>query len=145
DDTRSTLNYDLILGRPFQRTAGFNVMSANDIIEWNGLSVPFHPKGWWKNRNNVADLLHNSPARVQALEADLFRDPTNMLDSEAFVTEIKPAKYEAQDIESVVAQQNHLSDSQKLKLGHLLKEFPELFSGKLGHHKKKKVHLDFKA
>ncbi|MGH7954544.1 MAG: retropepsin-like aspartic protease, partial [Gloeomargaritales cyanobacterium] len=119
DDSKSNLRYDLILGRPFQRTAGFNVMLGQDIIEWNGLSIAFHPKGWWRNRNNVADLLENSSSRVKELEADLFRDPTNIMDNESFISEIKHAKYEPQDVDSVVSKQDHLSDLQRQKLKQL--------------------------
>ncbi|MGH7974123.1 MAG: hypothetical protein ACREBR_01255 [bacterium] len=145
DNTNSNkLRYDLILGRPFQRTLGFNVMNASDTIEWHGITIPFHPKGWWKNRNNVADLLETSSVRVKALEEEIFVDPTNMPDYESFITDIKPASYTEQDIKAVVAHQSHLTDNQQDKLRHLLLQFPALFNGKLGHYKKHKLHLDLK-
>ena len=40
------------------------------------------------------------------------------------------------------AQQNHLSPEQQADLAALLSKFPQLFSGKLGHYPRRKVHLE---
>jgi len=44
--------------------------------------------------------------------------------------------------ELVAAQQKHLSASQQEELAHVLHNFSQLFSGMLGMHPYKKLHLE---
>ena len=58
--------------------------------------------------------------------------------------EIKDSKYEKIDIEEVAPKLNYLNQEQKAQLTETLRKFPDLFSGRLGHCKRKKFSLKLK-
>ena len=82
-----------------------------------------------------------------ALACDLLLDlvePRNLLDS--FALGIKPdilaADYRPADIEAVVNDCTHLDKSQREKLYDVLKDFVDVFDGKLRHYPDEEIHLD---
>ena len=54
---------------------------------------------------------------------------------------ILDAKYEKADIDAVIEEQSHLSDSQKSDLRSILIKHEELFNGRLGLYPHRKIHI----
>jgi hypothetical protein len=57
-------------------------------------------------------------------------------------SQILESKYDWVDIDKVIAQQTHLDKKQQADLHAVLSKHTKLFSGKLGHYKAKKMHLE---
>ena len=58
------------------------------------------------------------------------------------VAKILAAKYDVADVDQVVDTQEHLTPTQRHELKLLLRQFPKLFSGKLGLYPHRKIHLN---
>jgi hypothetical protein len=57
---------------------------------------------------------------------------------------ILDAKYEVVAPDEVAAKQKHLNRKQRRDLAALLKRYPKLFSGQLGHYPHRKMHIELK-
>ncbi|KAG7345950.1 reverse transcriptase RNA-dependent DNA polymerase [Nitzschia inconspicua] len=80
--------------------------------------------------------LEVSPYQVQIAEGN---------SNESFYNVAGPLKasdYRKVEIETVVAKQTHLDTAQQTDLLKVLKQYDELFSGKIGHYTKRKFHID---
>ena len=58
------------------------------------------------------------------------------------VAEVLATKYNVADVNKVADAQVHLMPTQRHKLKSLLRQFPKLFSGKLGLYPHQKIHLE---
>jgi hypothetical protein len=58
------------------------------------------------------------------------------------VTEISAAKYKVANVDQVADAQTHLMPTQRHKPKLLLRQFPKLFSAKLGLYLHRNIHLD---
>ena len=94
----------------------------------------------WQGRR-VASKERDMP--IYYLNND-FIDEDDESENDIFATQILPSLYEKVDIASVIAQQLHLSDSQKEQLQMTLTGHKVLFSGKLGKYPGTKCHLTLK-
>lgn len=136
-DTKSSLRFDLTFGRPFQRTAGFNILRGQDFIEWKGLSMPFHPKGWRQKSKQCGrskKFIICSRVRNGFM---LLRATANILVNEVFLRSSMPSTSVKTLTNS--SKQDHLSSSRRYKFTHLFEEFSKSFSGKLGHYTKQTI------
>jgi hypothetical protein len=113
--------YDVILGRDFLIPTEFDISYSNKMMTWHRRMVALKPPD----------------TQVFYLSDDD--------DNDAFITEIKPSKYEKVDINFVVEQQKHLSSEQQKQLLEALKGHEILFDGKLCTYPGKKIHLNLKA
>lgn len=120
------VRYDIILGQDFLIPMEFNISYSNKTLTWHGCMVAL------KSADTTTFYL-----------SDDYADNDN--DNDAFITEIKPLKYEKVDIVFITEQQKHLSSEQWQQLLEALKGHEVLFDGKLGTYPGKKVYLDCKA
>ena len=63
-------------------------------------------------------------------------------DPDCFAAAILDAKYEKVDVDDVVEQLTHLSESQRDDISRVLKKFTRLFDGTLGVYPHRKFHID---
>ena len=117
--------YAAILGRDFLVLAGIDICYSDQTMKWCGRVVPMKSK-----------------AEPFALYIDL--NDEDDLDDLFLTQEIRERKYEKVDLDTVVAQQTHLSESQREALRRALEGHEQLFNGKLGKYPHRQVHLDLK-
>jgi hypothetical protein len=131
-------NYDLILGKDFQQEFGIDILNSQLTLRWNGIEVPM------RNYGELASRTTTSTFAVQpyGVASSNDYDPTG--DVQKRVTRILDAHYEKADLKAVVKSQSHLSDSEKLELAKVLKEFEHLFDGTLGEWKGSGVSFELK-
>jgi hypothetical protein len=121
-------DYDIIFGRDFLRKVGMitdfklGTMTAFDI------TTPMKHKSFY---TNPFSALSNIIDDIKDGQDDCFHS-----------TQILASKYDKVDIDKVVANQNHLNSKQQSDLHKILSKCTKLFSGKLGHYKAKKMHLE---
>ena len=73
-------------------------------MEWLGVSVPMKPHNYW-TQDQVTQAIQVEPTVIAKSEAELFT-----------ATPISEAKYFKADINEVINQQIHLSDTQRKDL-----------------------------
>ena len=93
-DQPDVRRYDVILGRDFLIPTEFDISYSNKSMTWHGRTVIL------KSADTTMFYLSNN-----------YID--NDDDNDAFITEIKPSKYEKVDIAFIVKQQKHLSSEQQ--------------------------------
>jgi len=126
--------YDVILGSDFLAKVGMNLKYDNGTIEWLGRSISMRAPSD-KNEDYIAIL----DDYLQQMKEEFFGE--DWLDSYLSVS-ILDAKYEKADIDAVIEEQSHLSDSQKSDLRSILIKHEELFNGRLGLYPHRKIHID---
>jgi hypothetical protein len=77
---------------------------------------------------------------VQCEEEQLFDKDWN--DPNCYTVEIFDAKHEQVSVDEIVEPLEHLSPEQKDDLKQVMKHYTKLFSGILGVHPHKKIHID---
>jgi len=107
--------FDILLGRNFLRKLKIDPLCSTHTTTWEDVSIPFKPRSFWNDPYNVRTAL---------------------------ATQIQESKYEQASVEEVVAKQAHLTTQQQLDLTEILKQYPDLFSGKLGLYPHRQIHLD---
>lgn len=131
DDPNKKVAYDVIFGRNFLQNIGIQLDFKQSTTTWLDLSVPMRPHGYWHDTQRVRDVLTMDPAS------------TNVSDS--FVAApIAAAKYEAANLEEVIASQHHLHTAQRNELYRIFLENKDLFSGKLGVYPHREFKLQLK-
>ena len=127
-------SYDVILGSDFLTKVGMNLKFDNGTIEWLGRSISMRAP-FDKNE----DYMYILDDYLQQMEEEFLGE--DWLDSYLSVP-ILDAKYEKADIDAVIEEQSHLSDSQKSDLRSILIKHEELFNGRLGLYPHRKIHID---
>lgn len=130
--------YDIILGRNFLRMANMQLDFYKNETVWYENRVPFHDTTFLEDNDNIRRALQINPFRVQQAHSytgDSFYNVEGPL---------KAADYKKVDIAEVVAQQHHLSPTQRDDLFKVLNKFDKLFSGKIGHYKKRTFKIELK-
>ena len=110
---------------------GFVIDHARNYVTWDDLSIPM-----------IKDARTSTPTDDTVTHFTC-SDHLHGIYT-AGVTKIKQAKYDSIDPQMVASQCHHLSIPQQQQLGDLLKQFPLLFSGKLGRYNKSKFTLELK-
>ena len=128
--------YNIILGRDIMDPAEFIINFETKEIQWHEFSVSFKKRHYWNNVDKVHMYMDyiKQPSTVKALDA-----------IEALTVEkIVSAKYEPTAVEDIANHSTNLNPEQKKKLSEFLSEFKDLFQGKLGCFRAKKVHIQLK-
>ena len=131
------IRYDLILGADFLAKSGIDIKYSSGTVEWfdNELSM----------RDPTCLDNHEYIAMAEALEVHREEEALfgrDWYDPDCFATAILDAKYEKVNVDDVVEQLTHLSESQRDDICAVLKKFTELFDGTLGVYPHRKFHID---
>ena len=106
--------YDMIIGRDILTDLGLKFDFTDCTMEWDGATIPMRPSD------------------ATCPQIYLMGDPASMIDAAERLKDILDAKYEAADLDQVVAENTHLTYNQKQQLHSLLTKFNDLFDGTLG-------------
>jgi hypothetical protein len=122
--TENTSNYDMIMGRDMLKELGIQINFGSNSVTWDEVSIPMKPFN----------------ARI---ETDYhIEDSVAVKDATKRMKQILDAKYEPANLDEIVAQTDHLTPNQRIKLRSLLEKYKYLFDGKLGHWKGEKYHIE---
>ena len=133
-DESSSLNsrYDMIIGRDLLKELGMDFLFSQDLMEWDGATVPMRSIDW----------LHHS--NLDAYEAEIY----TMHDPETTEAEriqaILDGKYTPADLDAVVDECTHLTAAERQQLLELLQKFESLFDGSLGAWNTEPVDIELK-
>ena len=131
------IRYDLILGADFLAKSGIDIKYSSGTVEWFDSELPMRDPTCLDNDEYIAMA---EALEVHREEEQLFgRD---WYDPACFAAAILDAKYEKVDVDDVVEQLTHLSQSQRDDLRQVLKKFTKLFDGTLGVYPHRKFHID---
>ena len=137
--------YDMIIGRDALRLFKLNLLFKENIIEMEDVSIPMRP--FPENKTSMFSIAETMLIEMleQEIEnefgstSDYPDDIKNLQDTQdndsetdtkdSFISEIKPAHYEAMRPEEVLQSCLHLSEKQKEDLRKLIKKYPQLFDG----------------
>ncbi len=122
--TKTLGAYDMIIGRDLMEFLGINIRFSDQVIEWEGATMPFKDQ----------DQSENGMFHVQ--EPDAVREASDR------ITQILDAKYVAADLEEVCNNQEQLEQQEQQKFLRLLRKHEHLFDGTLGKWTGTKVKLD---
>ena len=121
--------YDIILGRDFLMTVGIDILNSTQEMQWLDNKLPF------RDRFSIQDPFDLNTTTLEILSGDMEGlERSSILD----------AKYEAFDPHAIAESHTHLTPQQRVELGDLLSEFPQLFDGKLRTYPRRKVHIEMK-
>ncbi len=119
--------YDIILGRDFLMSVGIDILHSTQEMKWLDTRLPF------RNRDSIQDPFDLNTSLLETLTGDMEGlERAYILD----------AKYEAFDPHAVAKTHTHLTPQQRVQLGELLADFPQLFDGKLRTYPPRKVHIE---
>ena len=93
--------YDILLGRKFLQLAKMQLNFAECQTTWLGATVPFHPKGYFRDKTKLHQLLEHDSVRATLAET-----------YSASQAHVKDAIYDVHDPAKVAADQMHLSQEQ---------------------------------
>jgi hypothetical protein len=130
-------SYDLILGANFLAKSGIDIKYSSGTVEWFDNELPMRDPNCLDNHEYIAMA---EALEVHREEEALFgRD---WYDPDCFATAILDAKYKKVNVDDVVEQLTHLSESQRDDIRAALKKFTKLFDGTLGVYTHRKFHID---
>ena len=120
DESSSALsNYDMIIGRDLMESIGLDLLFSENLIRWDGATVPMQDISLFKEvrSNPYSELLSmHDPVTTEAER----------------IQGILDIKYAPADLNKIVRECVHLTDSEKSILGKLLRDYQDLFDGTLG-------------
>ncbi len=119
-----SVRYDLIIGRLALKKMQLQLDFQHKGLIWFDTTVPFHPINRFQDTSTIQTVLQVSPAAVKRLES--------------LTANISPSTYFKADIPHVVAQQTHLTSSQR---NDLFDRHAPLFRGIVGTYPHKKFHI----
>ena len=121
----SPSQYDVILGSDFLTKVGIDTLFSQGATKWLDQTIPMRSPGYWQDPAN---------RYLELYLADI--------EAEQHSVEIKEAKYEAVTPQEVVAQQHHLTASQRRDLQRTLETRTQLFDAVLRVYPKVQVRLE---
>ena len=132
ESPRSSVHYDMIIGRDLMHSLGINLLFDTAQIVWDNATVYMQPpnrlQGDW----------------VDELEQELlFAHDPDTTDAER-IQQIIDAKYCPADLTKIVEECTHLSKDEQRQLLKLLQKFEHLFDGTLGTWQTDPVDLELK-
>ena len=131
------IRYDLILGADFLSKSGIDIKHSSGTVEWFDSELPMRDPSCLDN--------HEYLAMAEALEVHREEEALfgrDWYDPDCFATAILDAKYKKVNVDDVVEQLTHLSESQRNDIRTVLKRFTKLFDGTLGVYPHRKFHID---
>ena len=120
------MGYDMIIGIDVLLALGIKLDFETRISTWDHAEVPMWPK-------------HYTPEQAFHVQ-----DPDSVASDMDCIKKILDAKYEATDLNQVVAEITYLSPLEKEQLLRLLKKFEPLFDGMLGKWKSKPYDIELR-
>jgi len=132
---KPTNSYDIILGRDICQALGLDVINSKKVFTWDDISVAMVPRGHW-NSSSIAAFYQKekeNTTKVQEIEEDV---------EDAMQADLKPAIYEAVDVNQLIEKQGHLDSSERDLLQATLKKHIKALQGLRGKWREKKVHLE---
>jgi hypothetical protein len=128
--------YDIILGVKTMKEYGIILDFKDKMITVDEVKSPMR---------NINYLQSSSTLRALRLNHSLAMESQSTQDAIKRVTQILDAKYQKEDLQSIVKDKcKHLSTVQKKKLLQLLTKYESLFDGTLGDSKTKPVSFHLK-
>ena len=125
-------SYDMIIGRDLMHSLGINLLFDSAQITWDHASVSMQPSQRLKED------------WVEELEQEiLFAHDPETTDAER-IQGIIDSKYCAADLQKIVDECTHLTQSERDELLKLLQKFEHLFDGTLGTWKTEPIDLELK-
>ena len=125
-------HYDLIIGRDLMHSLGINLLFDTAQIMWDNATV------------NMQDPERLKKDWVSELEQEiLFAHDPDTTDAER-IQQIIDAKYCPADLQKVVDECTHLTDTEQKQLLQLLQKFEHLFDGTIGTWETEPVDLELK-
>ena len=120
DESSSTVsNYDMIVGRELMESIGLDLLFSENLIRWDNATVPMRDNSLFREvRSNPFNELLS------------MHDPVTT-ESER-IQGILDIKYAPADLNKIVQESTHLTETEKSALGRLLSKFQDLFDGTLG-------------
>ncbi|KAG7367308.1 hypothetical protein IV203_029979 [Nitzschia inconspicua] len=128
--------YDLIIGRDALRDCGMMIDFGHEQLSWFENTVAFRTLSQFMDNSAVRTALEVPPYQVRIAESNSSESLYNVAGP------LKASDYRKVEIETVVAKQTHLDTAQQTDLLKVLKQYDQLFSGKIGHYTKRKFHID---
>ena len=119
-------SHDMILGRDLLEFLGIDIRFSDQTVEWGHTSMPF------------------KETDAQPHDSYYIAEDASLAEASDRLKKILDAKYEAADLDEVVAEQEQLSSDEKAKLKDLLQKYASLFDGTLGKWKGSRVELKLK-
>ena len=130
-------SFDVILGQDFNIALGINVINSRRVVQWNEFETPFRVVPSRNKRFREMQQAYIDSFSPQEEEYEPRQSHNN-----CFAAEILSARYDKASTDEVADNQLHLTPKQRQELKLLLRQFPKLFSGKLGLYPGRKIHLD---
>ena len=125
--TTSNMSYSMILGRDVLSQLGIKLDFQNQAIEWEHYNVPFKPRG-----EPLLQHIH-------------IQEPKATMEATKRIKAILDAKYEPANLQQVVRDCVHLSESEQSSLLKILQRHESLFDGTLGKWTGEPYKIDLKA
>ncbi|KAG7345279.1 reverse transcriptase RNA-dependent DNA polymerase [Nitzschia inconspicua] len=128
--------YDLIIGRDTLRDCGMMIDFGHEQLSWFENTVAFRTLSQFMDNATVRTALEVPPYQVRIAESNSTESFYNVAGP------LKASDYRKVEIGTIVSKQTHLDMAQQTDLLKMLKQFDQLFSGKIGHYTKRKFHID---
>ena len=131
DESKSSLGtYDMIIGRDLMEAIGMDLLFSENLMKWDNATVPMKDPSWFKDFNQDPSLneLHS------------MHDPVTT--EVERIQGILDIKYAPADLDKIVQESEHLSESDRRLLRSLLDKYEDLFDGTLGTWKTAPVELE---
>jgi len=131
DDNTSLTTYDMIIWRDLMYSIGMDLIFSANLMRWDNATVPMRD-------NSIFE--ENSPNPFEELLS--MHDP---ITTEAErIQRILDIKYAPADLNQVVQDCTHLTDTEKSALGKLLAKYQDLFDGTLGTWDTEPIELELR-
>ena len=133
DESDTRLNsYDMIIGRDLLTELGIDLLFSTGEMKWAQASVP------------MRDPSQLQASQLDALENEVYSMHDPVTTDAAWIQSIIDVKYAPQDIDAIVAECVHLTDSERGGLIKLLTKFEPLLDGSLGQWNTAPIDLELK-
>ncbi len=131
DDSTSLSTYDMIIGRDLMDAIGLDLLFSENLLKWDNATVPMRDSSLFEepSANPFAELLSmHDPITTEAER----------------IQRILDIKYAPADLNKIVQECTHLTDTEKSALGKLLAKYHDLFDGTLGTWQTEPIELELR-
>ncbi len=131
-DKSVSSNYDMIIGKDLLNHLGIDIKFSSGTLKWEDTEVPMREFGELRDKQVAYHSYY------------MHEDVESTKEIQKRTIKILDAKYEPINIPKVLNEQEQLDESEKAKLGRLLKKYESLFDGTLGDWKGPPISLELK-
>jgi len=131
DDSTSLSTYDMIIGRDLMDAIGLDLLFSENLMKWDNATVPMRDSSLFEepSANPFAELLSmHDPITTEAER----------------IQRILDIKYAPADLNKIVQECTHLTDTEKSALGKLLAKYHDLFDSTLGTWQTEPIELELR-